>query len=84
MSENYIATIDRGRLRIYTESKTFGQRIPRLEIVEAMDIPNFSNSEDAGDDEAAGAVEDFWRPQQAPKAAPDSHCLGGLAVRKLD
>ena len=57
MCEHYIATIDRGRLRIYTEAKTFEQRIPRLEIVEAMDFPNFLNSDDAGDEESAGAVE---------------------------
>ena len=58
MSEHYIATIDRGRLRIYTEAKAFEQRSPRLEIVEAMDFPSFATGEDSSDDESVDAPKD--------------------------
>ena len=80
MSEHYIATIDRGRLRIFTESKTFGQRISRLEIVEAMDFPNFANGEDAGDEELAGAVEDSDGRRRRP--IPDPALQRGFEARR--
>lgn len=39
MNEHFIVTIDRGRLRIYSEARSFDPVAPRLEIVEAMDFP---------------------------------------------
>ena len=39
MNEHFIITLDRGHLRIYSETREPGQTTPKLEIVEAMDFP---------------------------------------------
>jgi len=55
MSEHYIVTVDRGRLRIYAEVEGPEKSIPRLQIVEAIDFPSHTGSTREDDGDAEGA-----------------------------
>lgn len=39
MNEHFIVTLDREHLRIYTENNTLGEALPKLEVVEVVDVP---------------------------------------------
>jgi len=54
MSEHYIVTVDRGHLRIYTESRADLRSTPALEVVESMDFPEGKRSYTDQDTDAAG------------------------------
>lgn len=54
MSEHYIVTVDRGHLRIYTESHAAPRSTPSLEVVESMDFPEGRRSFTDQDTDVAG------------------------------
>jgi len=54
MNEHYVVALDRGHLRIFSETSATGRDLPRLELVEAMDFPGGMNNYTAHDTDMAG------------------------------
>ncbi|HYP17577.1 MAG TPA: host attachment protein [Opitutus sp.] len=75
MNEHFIVTIDRGHLRIYSETRTFGDTMPRLEIVEAMDFPS-------GHATAAEGESDSAHPFLGSRLRPESSSAEGPGSRR--
>ena len=88
MTEHYIVTIDRGRLRIYTEARSFGQRTPRLELVEAMDFPTFSAAIDHAEvgDSSDDGSSSAYRPmsERVSHRGPEARRNTELLAAELD
>ncbi len=81
MNEHFIVTIDRGHLRIYSESREPGQTT-RLELVEAMDFPEGKKSYTANDSDMAGRFNSSKHQTGAP-GAPGG-IMGGRSGMSID
>ena len=88
MTEHYIVTIDQGRLRIYAEARTFGQRTPRLELVEALDFPTFSAGMDHAElgDSSEDRSNSAYRPlsERVSHRGPEARRNTELLATELD
>jgi hypothetical protein len=80
MNEHYIVTLDRGHLRIYSETTAPGQT-PRLEIVEAMDFPEGKHGYTDRDTDMAGRFNSS-KHQSAASGAPGGSPAGrtGMSI----
>jgi hypothetical protein len=81
MNENFIVTVDRGHLRIYTEHQEPGQT-PRLDVVEAMDFPQGKRSYTANDTDMAGRFQSSRHQSGAPGAPGGA--MGGRSGMSID
>jgi len=81
MNENFVVTLDRGHLRIYSEQREPGQT-PRLDIVEAMDFPEGKKSYTSNDSDQAGRFQSSRHQSGAPGAPGGA--MGGRTGMSID
>lgn len=81
MNQNFVITIDRGHLRIYSEHQEPGET-PRLDIVEAMDFPQGKRSYTSNDTDVAGRFQSS--NHQASGAGAPGGIQGGRTGMSID